>query len=211
MKLNITARAARWSAAHWKTATLAWAAFVAVAVVVGMQAGNVLLTDAESSTGEQGRAETMLAQAHFTRPASESVFVQSRTLTAGEPAFASTVNKVLVRLREQPQVTHVHRMQTSKDGHSVLVEVDLRGEARTADARVQPVLDAVASPTQHAKRVAASAPARPVDLVGAPEQPMRVDEPAPFEILAARPWSGVRHFVPPCAARRTASYSRTRS
>jgi uncharacterized membrane protein YdfJ with MMPL/SSD domain len=145
MKLNITARAARWSAAHWKTATLAWVAFVAVAVVVGMQAGTVLLTDAESSTGEQGRAEQMLAQAHFTRPTSESVLVQSDTLTAAEPAFATTVSKVLGRLREQPQVTHVRRTQTSRDGHSVLVEFDLRGDARTADARVQPVLDAVSS------------------------------------------------------------------
>ena len=39
MKLNLTARAARWSAGHWKTATLAWIAFVAVAVGLGTVAG----------------------------------------------------------------------------------------------------------------------------------------------------------------------------
>jgi hypothetical protein len=32
MKLNVTARAARWSAAHWKTATVLWLAFAVAAV-----------------------------------------------------------------------------------------------------------------------------------------------------------------------------------
>src|SRR5262245_12308626 len=145
MKLNITARAARWSAAHWKTATVGWLAFVAVAVVVGMKAGNVVLSDSENATGEWGRAEKMLAAAHFTRPAGESVLVQSQAHTVDSPAFERTVRKVLVRLRAQPQVMHVRQTQTSKDGHSVLVEFDLRGEETTADARVQPVLDTVAS------------------------------------------------------------------
>ena len=35
MKLNLTARAARWSAAHWKTATLGWVLFVALAMAGG--------------------------------------------------------------------------------------------------------------------------------------------------------------------------------
>ena len=52
---------------------------------------------------------------------------------------------VVGRLLEQPQVTNVRRTETSKDGHSVLVEFDLRGDATTADTRVQPVLDTVAT------------------------------------------------------------------
>src|SRR5581483_1925994 len=36
---NLAARAGRWSAAHWKTATLLWIAFVVVAVLIGRAAG----------------------------------------------------------------------------------------------------------------------------------------------------------------------------
>lgn len=53
---NLAARAGRWSAAHWKTATLAWVAFVVVAVVAGRAVGTVKLTDAEQGTGETARA-----------------------------------------------------------------------------------------------------------------------------------------------------------
>jgi hypothetical protein len=35
MKPNLAARAGRWSAAHWKTATFGWLALVAAAVVIG--------------------------------------------------------------------------------------------------------------------------------------------------------------------------------
>ena len=72
MQLNITARAARWSAALWKTATLVWLAFVVAAVVLGGMAGKKGLSDAESSTGETARAETILEQAGFHTPSSES-------------------------------------------------------------------------------------------------------------------------------------------
>ncbi len=59
-KQNLAARAGRWSAAHWKTATLGWVAFVVVAVVLGKVAGTVMLTDAEQSTGEAARAQAIL-------------------------------------------------------------------------------------------------------------------------------------------------------
>ena len=44
-----------------------------------------------------------------------------------------------------PQVTNVRRTHTSKDGRSVLVEFDLRGDAATAADRVQPVLATVSA------------------------------------------------------------------
>jgi uncharacterized membrane protein YdfJ with MMPL/SSD domain len=136
---NITARAARWSAAHWKTATLLWLAFVAAAVVLGGMAGTKKLDDVESSTGETARAETILARAGFQAPASEAVLVQSRT---GDIAGEARV--VTARLRQLPQVEHARRTRTSHDGRSTLVEFDLRGDSFTADERVQPVLSAVA-------------------------------------------------------------------
>ena len=53
---TFAARAARWSAAHWKTATFGWLAFVVAAVAIGSAVGSVKLTDAEQGTGETARA-----------------------------------------------------------------------------------------------------------------------------------------------------------
>jgi RND superfamily putative drug exporter len=146
MKLNVTARAARWSAAHWKTATLTWLALVVAAVTAGTMTGAVNLTNSENGTGESARAEAILSSSGFKHPAGESVLVQSKThRVATDPVFASTLAAVISRLKAQPQVMNVRHTQTSKNGQAVLVEFDLRGDSETADARVQPVLDTVAA------------------------------------------------------------------
>src|SRR5439155_20164092 len=74
---NPAARAARWSAAHWKTAAALWLALVVVAVALGRVGGTHKLSSSEQSTGETARAEAILASAGFKTPASESVLVQS--------------------------------------------------------------------------------------------------------------------------------------
>ena len=56
--MNIAARAGRWSAAHWKTATFGWLALVVCAVVIGNMVGTVKLTNSEQSTGESARAQS---------------------------------------------------------------------------------------------------------------------------------------------------------
>jgi RND superfamily putative drug exporter len=140
MKLNVTARAARWSTAHWKTATGLWLLFVVAAVVLGAMSGKKMLTDVEGSTGETARAQAILDQAHFSTPASEAVLVQS-----GTKPVAPEVRRVLARLRAQPQTRNVRRTQTTRDGHAALVEFDLRGDPKDADTQVRPVVDAVSS------------------------------------------------------------------
>jgi RND superfamily putative drug exporter len=140
MKLNVTARAARWSAAHWKTATALWLAFVAAAVVLGGMAGKVNLSDAEGSNGDTARAETILAEAGFRSPAGESVLVQARR--AGAP-LASETRRVVATLRQRPEIAHVRHSRTSADGRSALVEFDVRGDGDTAGDRIGPVLTAV--------------------------------------------------------------------
>ena len=135
---NITARAARWSAAHWKTATGLWLAFVVAAVVLGGLAGTRKLDDVESSTGETARAEAILRDAGFGTPAGEAVLVRSRT---GDVAREARL--VSQRLRQQPQVTHVRRTQTTRDGRATLVEFDVRGSADTASDRIGPLLRTV--------------------------------------------------------------------
>jgi putative drug exporter of the RND superfamily len=147
-RYNFAARAAHWSASHWKTAVAVWVAFVVVAIALGTAVGTHKLSASEQSTGESAQAEQMLASAGFKTPASESVLVRSPTRTVADPAFRSTVKSVLVKLRAMPQVTNLRTGtagQVSRDRHAQLIEFDMKGELDTADERVQPVLGAVAS------------------------------------------------------------------
>jgi RND superfamily putative drug exporter len=147
-RYNFAARAARWSASHWKTAVAIWVAFVAVAIGLGMTVGTHTLTASEQATGEAARAEQLLTSAGFDTPAAESVIVRSETRTVADPAFRSTVQSVLAKLRSMPQVTKLRTGaggQISKDQRAQLIEFDMEGKLDTADARVQPLLDAVAA------------------------------------------------------------------
>ena len=98
-RYNFAARAARWSAAHWKTAVAGWMAFVVVAIGVGTTVGTHKLSASEQATGESAQAEQILASAGFKTPAAESVLVRSSTRTVADPAFRSTVQSALVKLR----------------------------------------------------------------------------------------------------------------
>src|SRR6185437_11880246 len=58
-----------------------------------------------------------------------------------------TVQSVLAKLRTMPQVTNLRTGaagEISQDRRAQLIEFDMKGELDTADARVQPLLDAVA-------------------------------------------------------------------
>jgi RND superfamily putative drug exporter len=150
--MNIAARAGRWSAAHWKTATFGWLALVLVAVAVGNACGTVKLARSEQSTGESARAQALLDRSGFQARAGESVLVQSPTLTASDPRFVREVQTVLARLRALPSIeglrtplTFANAGQISKDGHSALIEFEMKGDPETASDRVVPVLNAVAA------------------------------------------------------------------
>ncbi|HLX20456.1 MAG TPA: MMPL family transporter [Gaiellaceae bacterium] len=140
MNRNIAARAGRWSAAHWKTATFGWLAFVVAAVAIGTMVGTHKLTDAESSVGESARAEKIITAAGFDNSATEVVLVQSKSGAAPDRVAAGVTSL----LRARSDVKDVKAPVRSKDGRSLLVQFELRGNGDTADKRVQPVLDAVA-------------------------------------------------------------------
>jgi uncharacterized membrane protein YdfJ with MMPL/SSD domain len=150
MRPNLAERAGRWSAAHWKTATFGWLAFVAIAVVLGQALGTVKLSDAEQATGESARAQAMLERSGFHHTASESVLVQSPAESVGDAAFQRTLTRVVASLRAVPETRNLRSPlagggRVSRDGHAALVQFDLRGPAETAETRVQPVLDEVAA------------------------------------------------------------------
>ncbi|HEY7018053.1 MAG TPA: MMPL family transporter [Gaiellaceae bacterium] len=148
--MNLAARAARWSAAHWKTATFGWLALAVAAVVAGSIVGTRKLTDSETSTGEAAQAQQILTDAGIEDRATESVLVQSKSSTVGDPAFRRTVDSVVTALKARHDVTGVrsplaggNAAQISRDRHSALVQFDLEGEVETAGDRIQPVLDEV--------------------------------------------------------------------
>ncbi len=140
MHENIAARAGRWSAAHWKTATVGWLVLVAAAVALGSLAGTKKLTDAEDANGQSARAERILAHAGFDNSAGEAVLVEAHGRTRPEAVAAG----VAAMLRDRTDVKKVKSPVRSADGRSELVSFEIRGNGDTADQRVQPVLDAVA-------------------------------------------------------------------
>ena len=96
--MNIAARAGRWSAAHWKTATFGWLALVVLAIAVGNAAGTVKLANREQSTGQAAQAQATLERAGFGEHASENVLVQSRALPSSAPAYRRELATVVARL-----------------------------------------------------------------------------------------------------------------
>ncbi|HSP72359.1 MAG TPA: MMPL family transporter [Gaiellaceae bacterium] len=150
MNVNLAARAARWSAAHWKTAVSAWLAFCVAAIALGSVAGTRMLKQADTAAGGTKKAEQILKRAGFPSQAAESVLVGSKTGTLADPGFRAAVADVVRTVSGLPQVQKVRSPllpansgQVSADRRSALVQFEIRGEQEKADKQVQPVLDAV--------------------------------------------------------------------
>ena len=103
---NLAARMGRWSAAHWKTATFGWLAFVAVAFQLGSMVGTKNIDPKTAGPGESGRVDRIL-DAGFKQPAAESVLIQSRSLRTGNSAFTAAIDDVVARISGLPAVQHV--------------------------------------------------------------------------------------------------------
>jgi len=147
---NLAARAGRWSARHWKTAVFGWLAFVIVAFYLGMVVGTNSLSVNEPGPGESGRVQRILND-KFEQPAKELVLVQSSSLTAASARFHAAVQDVVRRLKAQPNATNIESPfalgnggRISSDGHSALVQFDIRGKSEDAKDKVEPILAAVA-------------------------------------------------------------------
>jgi uncharacterized membrane protein YdfJ with MMPL/SSD domain len=151
-RLNLAGRAGRWSAAHWRRALFGWLAFAIAATVLGSVVGHVQMKDSDVASGEAATALRMLEQAGLTQPATENVLIQSGRYDASDPTFAATVAAVVRALAAQPNVTNLQNPmfeqhgggQISADGHSLLVQFDVRGDPNKAKDKIKPILDAVA-------------------------------------------------------------------
>jgi hypothetical protein len=95
---NLAGRMGRWSARHRKIAIFGWFGFVIVAFALGTVSGTTEIDPNTSGVGESGRVDRIL-DAGFTRPAEESVLVQSDTLRVKDPAFVAAIDDVVARCR----------------------------------------------------------------------------------------------------------------
>jgi len=148
-RLNLAGRMGRWSAAHWKTATFGWLAVVIVAFGLGGAIGTKTIDPNTAGPGESGRMDRIL-DAGFKQPAHESVLIQSSSGNTDDPAFRTAIRDVVHGISGVAVVQHVrsplapgNEGQLAKDGHSALVEFDIRGDKDSAVDKIGPVLDKV--------------------------------------------------------------------
>ncbi len=149
---NLAARAGRWSADNWKKAFFGWLIVAVVALAVGTVVGHDQIPDSETASGEAAKAQKILEDAGFKAPATESVLIQSRTVTEDDPAFQSAIAVVVQTLSGLKNVTNIANPlvqkggggQISADRHSVLVQFDIVGDQDKAKDKVAPILDAIA-------------------------------------------------------------------
>src|SRR5581483_11376119 len=147
---NFAGRAGRWSAEHWKTAAFGWILFAVLAVFVGGAVGAKQMKSWAVANGDSRRAAQILDQANFKIPARESVLVQTRSWTVKDDAFSAAVASLVQTLSREPNVTnivspieHPNAGLVSKDGHSALVQFDVKGKADDAKDKIAPILAAV--------------------------------------------------------------------
>jgi len=141
---NLAARMGRWSASHWKTAVFGWLAFVVAALVIGQAIGTKQIDQNDSNVGQAHRADHILRDAGFQAdPQTEIVLIQSKKLTAQSPAFRSVVNEVVDTVKPFSTIKNLRSPyaagrgdQISADGHTAMVEWDMKGDNDYATKRI---------------------------------------------------------------------------
>jgi RND superfamily putative drug exporter len=153
---NLAGRMARWSAHHRKKAIFGWLAFsfVLFSIAGGLPFSPITLKSIVPETsgpGESGRANAILYD-DFKQPAGEIILIQSRTLTAVDPEFQAAAESLVARMSKLDAVARVESPfdgeqagLISDDKHSVLVPLEIRGPSDDAEAKIDPVVGAVAA------------------------------------------------------------------
>jgi uncharacterized membrane protein YdfJ with MMPL/SSD domain/pimeloyl-ACP methyl ester carboxylesterase len=140
-RYHLAARMGHWSATHWKTAVFGWLGFVLAATAVGMMVGQKTTSMQSTNVGESHRADQILQQAGFTQsdPLTEIVVVQSDSATVPDPSFRSTVDDVVRAVTPFTTIQNIrsplepaNAAQISADGHTALVEWEMKGSEKDA-------------------------------------------------------------------------------
>jgi RND superfamily putative drug exporter len=146
---NIAGRMARWSAHHRKKAIFGWLALSIALFAVSIVSPMKKIVIETSGPGESGRMNKILYE-DFKQPAGEAVLVQSRTLTANDPAFQRAVKAVVAGVSSLDAIAKVESPldadnlgQVSGDKHSAFVGLELKGDADKGPDIIDPVVDRV--------------------------------------------------------------------
>jgi uncharacterized membrane protein YdfJ with MMPL/SSD domain len=145
-KHHLAARMARWSAHHRKIAIFGWLGIVIVLFAISIASPQKMIVFETSGPGESGRADTILYE-DFKQPAGESILIQHTTLQAGSPEFKAVVQSALDGVSGLDAVAKVESPfdpentgLVSADKQSVLVGVEIRGDADDASDKVDPIV-----------------------------------------------------------------------
>jgi uncharacterized membrane protein YdfJ with MMPL/SSD domain len=150
---NLAARMGGWSANHWKTAVFGWLAFVVAALAMGNVVGTKQIDPQDSNVGQARRADHMLRNAGFRPdPQTEIVLVQSATSTARQPTFRAVVQDVVDAVQASPAIENLQSPyatggaeRVSADGHSAIVQWQMKGDSKLATKRIDSLTAATAA------------------------------------------------------------------
>src|SRR5262245_56754830 len=151
-KTNLTGRVAQWSATHRKRAIWGWLGlvFALLALVMGGQVVKQKdMSQADSFSGESRQAERALTDSGL-RPNEEVAFIHSDDAVATDPEFSSMVDATAAKLDSTRYVTNVATPAQgggaiSDDGHSVLIDFEIKGDDLEAKDNVIPSEDTLAA------------------------------------------------------------------
>jgi putative drug exporter of the RND superfamily len=163
---GLAARLGSWSARHRNKAILLWIAVLLVGLLA-TGVGSKKLSLAGEAAGDSAKAERLLDQGGFKRPAQEEVLLQVRgngSIRAPLPRKAA--KEIIAEVAATGKVENIRSPfadgnggQISRDGRSALVLFQMKGKRDSANKRVQPVIDVV-------KQVAGEQPALRIEQFG---------------------------------------------
>jgi uncharacterized membrane protein YdfJ with MMPL/SSD domain len=151
---NIAARMGRWSASHWKTAVFGWLAFVVVAVGIASQVPMKTISTQDQNVGQAHRADEIFKKSGFAQTDSQTEFVlvQSKTLTVKDGAFRAAIADVTKTVTPFKSIKNfrspldpAHGDQISADGHTAIVEWDMKGTSKVAEKNIDAITTATAA------------------------------------------------------------------
>ena len=175
---NIAARMGRWSANHWKTAVFGWLAFVVASVVLGGAIGTKYLEEDDLAVGEAATANKII-EAGFPQSPDEQgeiVLLQSKTLTADDPAFQAAIKDVMKTLDAYPNVRKLdspleqgREDLISDDRHAAMIQFSPKGDYDQAIAYIDTIVAGV-------DKTAERHPALDIEELGSASTGKAVDE-----------------------------------
>ncbi len=175
---NVAARMGRWSANHWKTAVFGWLAFVVASVVIGGAVGTKYLEQDDLAVGEAATANKIVEAGFPQSPdeQSEIVLIQSKTLTADDPAFKAAIADVVKTLDAFPKVRKLDSPLEpgrgdliSDDRHAAMVQFSPKGDYDETIAYIDTIVAGV-------DKTAAKHPALDIEELGSASTGKAVDE-----------------------------------